>query len=87
MECLGIVETVSGEGRFVVKAETTPEIEDPVFDSKGGRIGSVKRIFGPVDGPYVTVVAADKSILSNIAGKRVFFAGGAKHGKDKRKHR
>lgn len=86
MDCLGSVETVSGDGRFVVKADVTPEINDPIFDSKGSKIGSVKRIFGPVDGPYVTIVPTDKSILTNITGKKVYYRGGAKFGKDKRKH-
>lgn len=86
MECLGIVETVSGEGRFVVKADSVPETNDPIYDSKGTKIGTVKRIFGPVDGPYVTVTATDRSVLTDITGKRVYYKGEAKHGKDKRRH-
>ena len=86
MECLGIVETVSGEGRFVIKAERTPEVEDPVFDSKGNRIGTVKRIFGPVDGPYVTISCSDAKVLDQMPGKKVYYKGEAKNGKDKRRH-
>lgn len=86
MECLGYVETVSGEGKFVVKSEITPEMNDAVFDSKGRKIGTVKRIFGPVDGPYVTVNADDMSLLAGITGKKVFYRGEVKHAKDKRKH-
>ncbi len=86
MDCLGFVETVSGDGRFVVKATAAPEANDPVFDSKGTKIGSVKRIFGPVDGPYVTVVPIDKSILADILGKKIYYRGEAKYGKDKRRH-
>ena len=48
MEYLGVVETVSGEGRFVVKAESTPNVNDQIFNEKGTTIGIVKRIFGPV---------------------------------------
>ena len=86
MEYLGYVETVSGNGRFVVKAETVPEINDQLFDQRGTRIGSVKRIFGPVDGPYVTVTASDASILTDIAGKKIYFKGETKYGKGKRRH-
>ena len=57
MELLGCIETVSGEGRFVVKADTVPDINETVFDDKGKRMGTVKRVFGPVEGPYVTVSA------------------------------
>ncbi|MBQ7701431.1 MAG: hypothetical protein IJT54_03420 [Candidatus Methanomethylophilaceae archaeon] len=86
MECLGVVETFSGEGRFVVKASYTPETDDPIFDSKGNRIGTVKRIFGPVDGPYVTVSCTDGKVQNDIVGKKVFFKGEAKHGKGKRRN-
>ncbi len=88
MDCLGDVETVSGEGRFVVKAVASPEINETVFDSDGKRLGTVKRIFGPVEGPYVTVSADAKVSLSDIAGKKVYYCrkGETKNAKGKRKH-
>lgn len=86
MDYLGVVETVSGEERFVVKAEMTPEVNDQVFDQKGTKLGTVKRIFGPVDGPYVTVVADSKSILTDIPGKKIYFRGEKGNGKGKRRH-
>ena len=86
MDYLGMVETVSGEGRFVVKAGCTPENGDSVYTADGKRIGTVKRIFGPVDGPYVTVIAAEGTDIDGMVGKEVYLKGEAKHGKDKRRH-
>jgi RNA-binding protein len=86
VEFLGVVETVSGEGRFVVKAETAPEAGEQIFDEKGSAIGTVKRIFGPVDGPYVTVSSREGTSLDGIVGKKVFYRGENRHGKTKRKH-
>ena len=86
MDCLGDVETMSGEGRFVVKAMAAPEINETVFDSDGKRLGTVKRIFGPVEGPYVTVNADDGIGLTDICGIKVYHKGEIKNAKRKRKN-
>ena len=86
MDLLGDVETVSGEGRFVIKAASVPEINETVFDSKGKRLGTVKRIFGPVEGPYVTVSAERDAAMSDIIGMKVYHKGEIKNAKGKRKH-
>ncbi len=86
MDCLGSVETVSGEGRFVVKAVTVPDMNDVVFDSEGKRMGTVKRIFGPVEGPYVTINADKDVSLADLVGKKIYRKGEIKNAKGKRKH-
>ena len=86
LECLGYVETVSGEGRFVVRAETVPEINETVFDEKGKRMGTVKRVFGPVEGPYVTVSAENGMDLTDITGMKIYHKGEVKNAKGNRKH-
>ena len=60
MELLGLVETVTAAGNLVVRACTAPDVNSAVYDGGNARVGTVKRIFGPVDGPYVTVVPADR---------------------------
>jgi len=82
----GIVESVTNEGNFVVKAEFTPDVNDPVYGPDGLRIGKVKRVFGPVDSPYVTVVPENKDVLTKIGGKKITFRRDAKDGKGKRRH-
>ena len=86
LECLGYVETVSGEGRFVVKADTVPEINETVFDDEGKRMGTVKRVFGPVEGPYVTVSAENGMDLTDITGMKIYHKGEVKNAKGNRKH-
>ena len=52
---LGVVVHVSMNSRnLIVKAETTPRVGDPVFDSKLRRVGVVFDILGPVSNPYVS---------------------------------
>ncbi len=86
MESLGCVETVSGEGRFVVKAVTVPEMNETVYTRDGKKLGTVKRIFGPVEGPYVTVDADNGTVPADIIGKKVFTKGEIKNAKGKRRH-
>lgn len=82
----GIVESVTNEGNFVVKAEFTPDVNDPVYGPDGSKIGKVKRVFGPVDSPYVTIVPENKDVLAKIGGKKITFRRDAKDGKGKRRH-
>ena len=84
MESLGCVETVSGEGRFVVKAVTVPEMNETVYTRDGKKLGTVKRIFGPVEGPYVTVASIDGD-AGDITGIEVYRKGEIKNAKRKRK--
>jgi RNA-binding protein len=86
MDVLGVVEDVTHEGIIIVRGEVTPECGNVVYDSKKKRIGSVKRIFGPVEYPYISVVPADRSVLMNITGKKVYFEKGAQYGKNKRRN-
>lgn len=86
MDFLGIVEEITTEGRIIVRGVTAPEPGDFVFDPKQKRIGTVKRVFGPVDSPYVSVVPADRSILTNISGKKTYFEGATRNGKNKRRN-
>ena len=84
MELLGCIETISGEGRFVVRAVTVPEVNETIFTHDGKRLGTVKRIFGPVEGPYVTVVAEDGAAA--VTGIEVYHKGEIKNAKRKRKN-
>jgi RNA-binding protein len=86
MDVLGIVEDVTHEGIIIVRGEVTPEYGNIVYDSKQKRIGSVKRIFGPVNGPYISVVPADVSVLKNVTGKKVYFERETQYGKNKRRY-
>ena len=86
MDFLGVAEEVTSDGKVVVKCTVTPEIGDIVFDAKQKKLGTVKRIFGPVDGPYVSVVPADKTMLTGVVGKKTYFEGATRNGKSKRRN-
>ena len=86
MDVLGIVEDVSNEGLIIVRSDDVPEYGNKVYDAKRNMIGTVKRVFGPVDRPYVTVTPYDRTVLMNISGKKVYFERGAQHGKNKRRN-
>ena len=86
MELLGEVETVTNDGKIVVRAQTAPEINAPVCDAKGRKVGTVKRIFGPVDEPYVTVTPFSKENVNGLLKKRIYFTGEKRDGKNKRRH-
>ena len=83
MNYLGDVETVTDDGKIVVKAVTTPEVNSPVFDSRERRIGTVKRIFGPVDSPYVTILPVAKGDLDRLMNEKTYLMGEMKNGKGK----
>jgi rRNA processing protein Gar1 len=86
MEILGKVKEITPDGRLIVQCPDTPEIGEPVFDADQNRIGVVKRVFGPVSGPYASVetkaVATDR-----MKGTDLYTRGGNKRGKDKGRSR
>ncbi len=55
MKKLGVVQNFSYKGDFLVKASFSPRMGQEVHDARGRALGRVRRVFGPVKGPYVTV--------------------------------
>ena len=83
MDYLGEIETITNDGKIIIRAVTTPDVNNPVFDSREHRIGTVKRVFGPVDSPYVTVVPGIKGDLSGLVNAKTYFKGEIRDGKVK----
>lgn len=83
MDYLGEVETVTNDGKIVVRAVTAPEVNVGVFDSRERKIGTVKRVFGPVDSPYVTVVPVSKGNVSGLLNMKTYYKGENRNGKVK----
>ncbi len=86
MDFLGKVSELTADGRIIVKCSETPEIGESVFDCKENKIGIVKRVFGPVDGPYASVEART-TLSDKIRGTDLYTRGGNKHGKAKGRSR
>ncbi len=55
MKKLGTVKNVIHDGTILLKALEISRPGTPVFDSRGGEIGKVARVFGPVNSPYISV--------------------------------
>ena len=87
MDVLGIVENVSHEGLIIIRGDAVPDHGNIVYDAGKKRIGRVKRVFGPVERPYISVIPSDGSVLKDISGKKVYFERGVHYAKGKRRSR
>lgn len=88
MELLGTADRITENGRIVVIGSSeVPDIGNPVFDSSNNRIGTVKRIFGPIDEPYISVTVDDPARVERIVGKELYTTRRSQNGKDKRRNR
>ncbi len=83
MEYLGEVETVTHDGKIIVRAVSTPDVNNAVFDSHERKIGTVKRVFGPVDSPYVTILPTSKGNLNGLLQSKTYYKGENRDGKGK----
>jgi RNA-binding protein len=88
MEFLGAVDETADNGVVVVKGtENLPDIGSPVFDSNKKRIGTVKRVFGPVKEPFITVAGDEPAAVKRLSGKDLYITRRPQNGKDKRRNR
>ena len=84
MEILGTVEEITCDGRLIIRCRELPDIGTPVFDSRQSRLGTVGRVFGPVDGPYASVSPEDGPAK---IGTQTYFRGNKQNAKGKRRNR
>jgi RNA-binding protein len=87
MKVLGTVQEISCDGRMIVRGDITPPPRAKVVDNRKNTLGKVRRIFGPVDSPYISVDTTDEISLMGMIGKQVYFEGVDNNGKGKRRHR
>ena len=85
MELLGIVEGITSEGHALVKCVSAPELGSAVFDKDRNRIGSVKWVLGPVDGPYASV--SGDGVSGSLKGAKVYSGQGGNNGRNRGKGR
>lgn len=84
MEVLGIVEEVTCDGRLIIRCNELPDIGSTVFDRKQVKLGTVGRVFGPVDGPYASVTPEGGPVR---IGTETYFRGNKQNAKGKRRDR
>ncbi len=63
---MGIVHDLSYRGHILVKASFAPSEGQEVRDARRRPLGRVKRVFGPVKAPYVTIEPREEPSLGLI---------------------
>jgi RNA-binding protein len=66
MRKLGVVRNLSYKGDILVKASFAPRMGERVLDASKRPLGRIKRVFGPVKAPYVTVEPVEEPPLGLI---------------------
>jgi len=87
MKILGPIQEIAYDGKLVVRGAFAPLPGSAVLDSRKRPLGKVRRIFGPVSSPYVSVELTGGSGLLGMIGKQVYIEGVDEDGKGKRRHR
>lgn len=87
MKLLGVVQDITFDGRLLVRGTMTPYPRDRVMDNRSKVLGQVRRIFGPVDSPYILIEPSGKSSLLASVGKQVYVEEVEQYAKGKRRDR
>jgi len=74
MEALGTVQDISHTGMLVVRGSFAPRPGSKVLDHAKREVGRVRRVFGPVKAPYVSVKPSKVKgdALLKLLDKRVY---------------
>jgi rRNA processing protein Gar1 len=87
MKVLGTVQEVTSDGKLVIKAAFAPQLKARIVDNRKRPLGTVRRVFGPVVSPYVSIEpAGDLNLLATL-GKHVYVEEVENYGKGKRRDR
>ena len=74
MKALGRIQTITYAGRIIARASWAPQVGTKVVDREFRVIGTVERLLGPVDCPYVSIRPARSpgQTLLKMIGKDVY---------------
>jgi RNA-binding protein len=86
IKLLGTVQEIAFDGKYVVRATFAPNIGMNVVDNRKRVIGRVKRVFGPVNTPFVSIEPVDNYRLPDVVGKQVYVEGVDEDAKTKRRN-
>lgn len=88
MDFLGTVEEITCDGRLIIQCrDVLPDMGAPVFDARQNRLGTVGKVFGPVDGPYASVTPDRGVDTGSLRNTQTFFRGKEQNAKSKRRNR
>jgi RNA-binding protein len=87
MKLLGVVQDIGFDGKLIVRGSFAPGFRDRVVDNRSKPLGFVRRVFGPVDSPYIMVEPTGRSNLLAAVGKQVYVEEVGHYAKGKRRDR
>ena len=87
MKLLGVIQDISFDGRLIVRGAFAPDPRERVVDNRSKSLGYIRRVFGPVDSPYIIIEPAGKSNLLAAVGKQVYVEEVGQYAKGKRRDR
>jgi RNA-binding protein len=87
MKLLGVIQDITYDGRLVVRGTFAPYPRARIVDNRNKPLGQVRRVFGPVDSPYVLVDPTGKNSLLGTVGKQVYIEEVEQYAKGKRRDR
>ncbi|UCE37058.1 MAG: H/ACA RNA-protein complex protein Gar1 [Thermoplasmata archaeon] len=73
MQELGLIKGLGYDGNLLVLGKLTPKLNSKVVDNSKKIVGTVTRVFGPVDSPYISIkVPKNQKPTLDIVGKVVY---------------
>ena len=87
MKVLGTIQEIACDGSMIVRGSMAPPNRSKVVDNRKRTLGRVRRVFGPVDTPYISIDTTGDISLIGMIGKKVYIEGVDDNGKGKRRHR
>ena len=72
MRRLGIITNITYSGLLLVRADFAPRIGEMVLDSRDKMLGTVARVFGPTNAPFVTIRPSENKTSLSVVGKELF---------------
>lgn len=82
---IGRIEEITPDGRLIAECSELPDMNEPIYDGNRKKIGVVKRIFGPVDRPYISITP--ETAISEKLRNTNIYKEGRDNGKDKGRNR
>ena len=72
MELLGHIEGVTHTGDLIARGHNKPRPRTRVYSNRREQVGSVLRIFGPVDHPFITIRPSRGLNLVSLVSQKIY---------------
>ena len=59
-EAFGVIQEIGFDGKLIVRGIFRP-VPDRIVDNRNKPLGYIRRVFGPVDSPYIMVEPVDEA--------------------------